>query len=480
MSNNLTIPNRFESLQAAFGNEVRPLILPVDEDLKAFLRFREQVKVQNGGILCFLLGSTGVGKTTSVYSATTAMPDEFTSVVSVPIEIEFKEVIKWLNSNLPPIFINKSLIVLFDGREISDDDVGVRQFLSGLNQFLRRRPDIIFCWPTTDSEWHKYVRDLAEKIGGNNFAPQEGSYQVIGPKREDWNTALERLLLQFGKNFDDLGISSDTIDSINTSSYTIGDFLTRIGSSIAIQISQKQQAKKLPQVVFVITSSGDVMGEANRIRRGGKQSIASEPLLTHSPRSEAGRWWAERNKISEHNLGYIISLFQASLVTMSASAVVHSCMQFGAPDLKIIPEEHGVRKDKGNAMRIIHASEAYRFINQQPSPEFTSGRKGHRSDITIESYSKIQMLSAKRHKAINQAIFALIVEHTENIKPEDIAFEVSQNGEVITDLVLNRGSELMHIEFHHLSERKCRAASMASYIMDKLRIYAIYHQLIPQ
>ena len=90
MSSAITIPNRFESLQAEF-NEYRPLIVPIEEDLKAYMRLRERARLQNGGLLCFLLGPSGIGKTTSAHSAVVNAPEIFTRVVLVPHEVDFRE-----------------------------------------------------------------------------------------------------------------------------------------------------------------------------------------------------------------------------------------------------------------------------------------------------------------------------------------------------------------------------------------------------
>jgi hypothetical protein len=52
-----------------------------------------------------------------------------------------------------------------DGREASDDRVGLKQMVSGLNQLLRGRPDLVVCWPTVYSEWRDDLLELARTIG---------------------------------------------------------------------------------------------------------------------------------------------------------------------------------------------------------------------------------------------------------------------------------------------------------------------------
>jgi len=481
VTTDIRIPNRFESMQEAFGQEIRPLIVPIDSDLHALQALRDRARVQNGGLLCFILGSTGIGKTTAIHSAAVHMPDTFAPVAKVPPEIRFRDVAGWLTANLPAPQGSKATLVLFDGRELSDDDVGIRQLLSSLNQLLRRRPDVLFCWPTTDSEWHATLRTTAETIGGANFVPKESDLIVSGPPAGEWPTVLERLLLQFGKTYDDVGIAQDLVGKYCAESKTIGDFLTQVGLVIADRITKTRTIKRLPQLVFVITSSGDVVGEANRIRRAGTQALAPEPLLGYSPRSEAGKWWVERNRASDHHLGYIISLFDARLVTMTASAMVYSCLHSGTPDLEKAATEQGARADKGNAKRIIEASEIYRFLKGEQIPEFTTGKKGGHQDSTAKAYAAIQAMSAKRHKAINQALCRLTKSHLAEMSyDEDADFEVSHGGNLITDAMVKYATRAYSLEFHHLSEAQCGAAGMASYIMDKLRTYSWHHQLIPR
>lgn len=477
----IKIPNRFESLQAAFGQEIRPLIVPINADLHVLNALRDRAKVQNGGLLCFVLGSTGIGKTTTIHSAAVHMPDAFAPIVKVPPEIRFRDVAGWLGANIPAPQGSKSTLVLFDGRELSDDDVGVRQLLSALNQLLRHRPDVLFCWPTTDEAWHASLRGTAETVGGANFAPKESDLFVSGPPAGEWPTVLERLLLQFGKTYDDVGLAQDLVGKFCAESKTIGDFLTKIGLVIADRITKTRSIKQLPQLVFVITSSGDVVGEANRIRRAGTQALAPEPLLGYSPRSEAGKWWNERNQSSDHHLGYIISLFDARLVTMTASAMVYSCLHSGTEDLERVTTEQGARPDKGNAKRIIEASELYRFLKGEQIPEFTTGKKGGHQESTAKAYAAVQALSAKRHKAINQALCRLAKTHLPDFSyDDDKAFEIAHGGNLITDAMVQYAGRPYSLEFHHLSEAQCGAAGMASYIMDKLRTYSWHHQLIPR
>ena len=165
---------------------------------------------------------------------------------------------------------------------------------------------------------------------------------------------------------------------------------------------------------------------------------------------------------------------------MTASAMVYSCLHSGDVTLEQAATEQGARADKGNAKRIIEASEFARFLKGEQIPEFTTGKKGGHQESTAKAYAAIQAMSIKRHKAINQALCNLTQAHLPDLKYDSKSFEVAHGGNVITDAMVHYGDRPFSLEFHHLSESQCGAAGMASYIMDKLRTYAWHHQLIPR
>lgn len=61
------------------------------------------------------------------------------------------------------------------------------------------------------------------------------------------------------------------------------------------------------------------------------------------------------------------------------------------------------------------------------------------------------------------------------------SFEVDLGEQdIYTDAVIPLGANDLYLEFHHLSPAHARAASISSYVMEKLRTYAIRHNLIPR
>lgn len=111
----------------------------------------------------------------------------------------------------------------------------------------------------------------------------------------------------------------------------------------------------------------------------------------------------------------------------------------------------------------------------------TSTSKGRTAQTTLRAHAAVQALSAKRHKAINQAICQLAEQVVPDFKASLGAFEVHLGEQdTFADAVVPLFGEDLHLEFHHLSSAHCSAASMSAYIMEKLRTYAWRHNIIPR
>lgn len=261
----------------------------------------------------------------------------------------------------------------------------------------------------------------------------------------------------------------------------IGRFLEQISGAIAERVDEVRLTQRLPRLVFVVTSTSEVVGEANRLRQAGSYLLKARELTSYSPRSESGKWWNARANTPQHHLGYMIALFQARLVTMTPSSVVYASLEFGDADLREAAATNGMKRSAANANTTFKNTDLYRLLIGKPSQELTSSIKGRTADSTLATYAAIQALSAKRHKTINQAICQLAESTVQAFAASQGNFEVDLGEQdTFTDAVIPLAGDDLHLEFHHLSGAHCRAASMAAYIMAKLRTYAWHHNVIPR
>ncbi|WJQ07492.1 hypothetical protein QT235_01980 [Geobacillus stearothermophilus] len=478
----IKVPSRFENILPHFtneSNELGALLIEVKDDIDSFVDLVKKVQVQNGGVLSFVKGATGIGKTTTVYSMPIWRSDLFNKTYFVPVDTDFNSITQWIKDNVPP-HETKINIVLLDGREITSDAVGLTNLFTSLNQLLRRRKDLIVCWPANDDAWLETLVETARKVGGRNFVPSNGVITISGPDKSTWRDILERLLIYMDKTLADLAIEESQLNDLITSSDTVGEFLAEVGDIVSQGIVDEQKAKKLPEVVFVISSGEKVESEANRIRRAGSYILKSEELTSYSPKSSSGKFWNDRNKSKKESLAYIITLFNAKLTTIKPTAVNYACLFYDDGLLSEIAKENGINKNKANAIRALESTDFYKFLIGKIPHELTSSNKGKMNDNTKAAYDSIQSKSAKYHKNINKAICSFVQEVIgDHSKFEVIDYEVDAgNGGLFIDAVVQVNGKKINLEFHHLSSKNCKASKMASYIMEKLKNYAQHYQLI--
>lgn len=423
---------------------------------------------------------SGTGKTTAVYSLASILSDRYASVFVVPSTVPIRDLPTWLASNLPEPD-GRTVPVLIDNREASDDDVGLKQLMSSLNGILRRREDLMALWPTTDDTWRASLIDAARQVGGNSIVPKAGELNIVGPNRETWPTVLERLLIQLDQAREDLAIDDSAIASAAEQSDHIGGFLEIIRDVVAERVDDIQISHGLPKVLFVISSDSAVVGEANRLRRAGTLRVRGEELMSYSSRSASGKYWQARLSAPKHHLAYIISLFDARVATMSPSSVSYAALHYGDHDLQQLVKKAGLGRSQANAQTTFKSTDFYKLLKGTTSYELTSTTKGKTAETTKSAYAAVQEVSAKRHKAINQSICALAEYVVPEFKASAGRYEVDLGGsDAFADAVVPIGMDELHLEFHHLSAAHCKASTMASYIMDKLRVYALHYNLIPR
>lgn len=204
-------------------------------------------------------------------------------------------------------------------------------------------------------------------------------------------------------------------------------------------------------------------------------------IYTISPQSESGKWWKARSSNSQHHLAYVISLFNAKLLTLLSSAVAYSCLHFGDDDLQKASTSGGLTRHTTNSETTFNATDFAKFFKGELSAELTSSKKGRTADSTLNSFEEIQKLSAKKHKFINTAICTALAKYNTNFNNEDFSDEIDAGEQdLFTDVIVSGQNSKYYLEFHHLSERRCNASKMASYIMTKLKKYAIHYNIIPR
>lgn len=476
------LPTKFESVLRSSDLKFAPLILKVDADLRKFRKLARFNRAQGAGSLCVIRSAPGQGKTTAAYAASVLLNDIFEPVLAVPplISLPLREIPTWLGRNLPNLNPTKTTIVLVDGRESTDDEQGLRDVMSALNNLVRGRGDLLFVWPTTDEEWCNRLVSTARSFGNRSFCSEVGVFEIDGPAKTQWVEAVGLVLDQLGSNWDEFGINESSAAGIVTQHATLGDFLTAINQIRTDQEDFSENVTGLPEVVFVVSSHSQVVGDVARLRNPKTYRLRTDEIIASARMGEAGKFWRSRGSQQKSNLAWVSSLLQAKLVSVTPSAVAHACGLKAKPGSRLAGALSPLTfaANRGAGRQALLTTDLARFLMGKPVPEVLSKNKGKTSNQTLEAYDAIQALSSKQHRDINEAILGFVGGELGVFQLDDVTLEVPLGGDAIADAVVPIAGKRLHLEFHHLSGEHCSANRIADYMMRKLRVYATQYNLI--
>ncbi len=470
----LIIPSRFEPLQETFGEQVPTILVRVEKDLELFSRIGVTIQTARQGKLVFLYGEPGVGKSTAGYSLPIFLPDFYSSQIRVPPPWE-------LPHEQIPTFIYKSVprqtkgitVVTIDRRETPDIDVQVfRSVLMQLNGMLRDRADLLLLWPVNDPDFANRAVATLQQFGGQSAFATEPIVALNGVPREQFRLVLERMLNVAGWDLSEAAVTWAEVDAIAADSPNVGTFLDRVQNLVSQRTNLKDKGVQLPTLVFAISSDGTIQQVCRGLRRADTFYIEANRLLMHTRESNIAQWWKARENDPQSCLPYIVSMFQAQLVSLSPSSVVYAAGLFGTEKLKGLAV--GPVPNRGNARSAMKSTEFYKYFAGRRDRQHWGGQRP--SPKTLEAYRRIQAVSKEDHKDINRAILTLALDA--GLALENIQYEQQLTaGGLQTDVTAQFGGVQVAIEFHHKAATECKESKIAVYVLEKLKAYAIDYRL---
>ena len=468
-----SLPTRYEPLMSTLGARAKMTFVQPEEDIVAIKRFLAAAESSSQGKVLFLSAPSGTGKSTFVHSLEVFLSDRIGAVVRLPPphELAVSEIPAFL-AKLP--IQSKFTIVNFDGREAPYfNEPEYQTFLGALNGLLRTRRDLLVVWPVTDTTFSEKLIQLLERVGGKSafgIAPQ---IQLNGISQDRFILVLNKLLQVANWSLEDAAISDSEVAALVDKTERIGVFLDELQSLIATRFDVGDMGIEFPTVLIAISSGESKIREVTRsIRRADSYYIEASRLLMYTKQSNVAEWWSNRSTNLRSALPHVIALFNAQLVSVSASTVVHAVLQHGDPDLKALVA--GVRADRGNAKRVMESSELFKYLSGEAldNREYGSSVK----EETLQSFSKIQAQSDRKHRAINDAILKLAAES--GAAMPSLVLERSLVPGLQTDATFKEaGKPTIALEFHHKATSESTNNKLAIYVLEKLKEYAINYGL---
>jgi hypothetical protein len=417
---------------------------------------------------------SGAGKTTFIHSLAVFLGDQIGEVLRLPTPSNIKtlEIPAFLNAITHS---KKITVVNFDQHEsLYYSEPEYRSLLVQINSVSRNRNDLLILWPVNDKSFAERRVALQRKIGGLSAFGTNPIYEMVGLASASFRSVLERILKVANWNLEDAALDWGELDEMTEGSENIGGYLDHVQAAIAARFDTGRIGFTPPKVVFVLSSGKrEVRDVCRNLRRADSYYLEASRLTMYTKRSNHAEWWQERSKKLTTALPYIIALFDAQLLAVSGSAVVHAVLNFGKDDLAELGKS--VQRNLGNAKRVIASTELYKFSLGQEVDSREYGLTAQ--EEALAAYAKIQTVSKLRHRDINQAVMQLTSAAGGGFTDERFEQAGGLSGGLLVDVTANRSGITHFLEFHHKADSETDNNSVAIYILGKLKEYAINYKL---
>jgi hypothetical protein len=326
----VTVPTRYEGLLETVGSKgIGQVLLESEPDLAVLKETLVEVKSAGQGKVLFLLGGTGVGKTTLAASSQIYLATQVSKVVTPPpdYELPLSELPAWLNKNVEPRERTRGVVLVnLDGRELPATDATARQAaMVNLNAYLRRTPNLLAVWPVVNRSFAEELLRLLDEVGGKSAIARRQIHEVVGLPKSRYLDALQLLLSASGTRLEDAAVTCAEVEALIPNAESIGDFMRSVHDLVVQRYDIGDLGTRLPRVSIVVTSNGDSSDACRMLRRGSKYLADPERLLQFSRANVADDWRKYGKRNARHGLPFIASLFEVRLLNLTGSMVVNAC-----------------------------------------------------------------------------------------------------------------------------------------------------------
>lgn len=475
----LRIPTRYEALLQTVGrSNLSQVILKPLKDLVAITQAIIEVKSAQQGKIVFLLGDSGAGKTTLAASTQIYLNDQVSDVLVPPADytLPLGELPAWLSKNVKT---DKSKITLvnLDGRELPSLDHNARAAaMVNLNAYLRRTPRILVVWPVIQQSFAEELIGVLKDVGGASALSSSAIHKVLGLKDSEFYDALQLILTTTGARLEDAAVTRQEVEVLASRCNSIGQYLEKVNNLVVERFDTSEIGFALPRVNIIVTSNGDSAESCRMLRRGSKFLADPERLLQFSRSNSADDWRKRAERNARHSLPFIASLFELRILHLTASSVVNACAFSSSPAISKAVRKHYPNPVKSNAKNTLQNSSLYRALT---GSDDVGPAGGATTPAVSGAFAEIQALSKTEHRAINEAIVAVLTGQLNMQLPDlDFEYEPHEDEGLRVDVWFKTDSRPTTLEFTHRMSEELSPASISSYVLSKITDYARDYSLL--
>jgi len=498
MTEQLVIPTTYEEMSEEMKHDAEKLsqiIQPVtkaEEEINLVLR-----SIKHSGFIMYLLGRSGVGKSTFVSSlkwrshifkrelinidASDALPNGGLGALFNQInQVATKAIIE--KDKGPTLVVIDYLESISD---FSDDEV--KGFFRNLNGLLRKSP-ILIVWPLTDPEEASDMISAANVISTTMFFTEREKIVFEGPSQESFIDIAKRTItfLNSGKEPSEFGLTSDTFtevkrqfDALPAVQKTIRKYMQMVRKEWEVANEYIQRLKLTipkPIEVWFIFSYPSAEAIVSQFSRKGQTvdeawTAFHDKLYEYIPGSQRSAVW-NASRLQLALFGYV----KTRIMYLPTNAMVSAVWSY-AVDKRVTdaiesfnPPVHW--KNQAKAKGFFSTTP---MVKQILGDKFQVGfRKGGPAANAIETakpiFSELNRLITKGgvsdtvyNKAIRDCITGLTSYNVEAQKCHPWLTKI------IPDILVELPEKTISIEFHHTDDDAPH--KIADYVLSKLNIY---------
>jgi hypothetical protein len=473
----LSLPDRYEGLESALGQEVVQVLVPPDTDSVNLLeRASLAIQTRGEGLFLPIAGKPGAGKTTFANSLTHFFPASYRPTVAHSGDVTFESLKRTALAALQVRAPNdvRVLPLLIDDRERnppSDTE------LATIKRFLRTAAvgvQPVVLWPETNPQYSREMSDRFTEIAGPS--PVGIPILFTGPSRETWqDIAINTLRLVNGVDaLEDLGVNPRDYDPAEH--HTVGNYIRKISTEFDDRRFKLLKETQRPiTLVIVYCSESQDPGVLTQLTSSARYGLAdSQALVAVTPTSELGRWWSQRRGL----LTRAVVQLNVHLFSIPPGAVVGAIRRHAANGIKALLIEKNVRSPGVVRLtRDLNRTDLGKFLRGESIKAYEA--RGTPAKLSVEVFRGMADagLVYGRDKELNKALTKgwteFLVEnkivHSKVTSEQSLGFVP-----LIPDTAVHLQDGVVCLEYHWRKGdllRSSNRSDVAGYALKKIRDY---------